>query len=175
MWVGKQRGLPEVHNDEKKKSECSVMEVCHVKSGRWEQKPTTGTPPLGVRGYAAAAIGNEIFYYGGYCGHSGCYHNSLYSFNVDTFNWKELSPTTSHHGPSKKWLCGMVAARLGGENYLVVIGGEGPPDNNTPEQPGAQYNGEVRLYCNEIHYYKFSSGQYSMHTRYVLINVGLFF
>ena len=47
----------------------SVMEVCHLPSGRWEQKPTTGTPPLGVRGYAAAAIGNEIFYYGGWCGH----------------------------------------------------------------------------------------------------------
>ena len=167
MWVGEQRGLPEVHNDEKKKSESSVMEVCHLQSGRWEQKPTTGTPPLGVRGYAAAAIGNEIFYYGGYCGHSGCYHNSLYSFNVDTFNWKELSPTTSHHGPSlgpsKKWLCGMVAARIDGEDYLVVIGGDGPPDNNTPKQPGAQYqyrdDTQTRLYCNEINYYKLSSGQ----------------
>ena len=114
MWGGKQ--LPEVHNDEMKKSMSSVMEVCHLKSGRWEQKPTTGTPPLGVRGYAAAAIGNEIFYYGGWCGHSGCYHNSLHSFNVDTFNWKELSPTTSHHGPWMKWLCGMVAAKLDGED-----------------------------------------------------------
>ena len=158
MWVGKQSGLPEVHNDETKKSESSVMEVCHLQSGRWEQKPTTGTPPLGVRGYAAAAIGNEIFYYGGWCGHSGCYHNSLYSFNVETFNWKELSPTTSNHGPMMKWLCGMVAAQLEGEDYLVVIGGDGPPDNNTPKQPDAQYSGKVRLYCNEIHYYKLSSG-----------------
>ena len=163
MWVGTQAGLPEVHNDETKKSESSAMEVCHLQSGRWERKPTTGTPPLGVRGYAAAAIGNEIFYYGGWCGHSGCYHNSLYSFNVNTFNWKELSPTTSHHGPMMKWLCGMVGVQLDGEDYLVVIGGDGPPDNNTPKQPGAQYNGKVRLYCNEIHYYKFSSGQYAMY------------
>ena len=155
MWVGKQAGLPEVHNDETKKSESSVMEVCHIESGRWEQKPTTGTPPLGVRGYAAAAIGNKIFYYGGYCGHYGCYHNSLYSFDVNTFNWKELSPTTSHHGPSKKEHCGMVAVQVGGEDYLVVIGGSGLSDN---KQPGAQYDGIGR--CNEIHYYKFSSGQY---------------
>ena len=100
MWVGRQPGLPEVHDSEEKRSISSVMEVCHLPSGRWEQKPTTGTPPLGVRGYAAAAIGNEIFYYGGYCGHYAIVrHNSLISFNVDTFNWKELSPTTPHHGP----------------------------------------------------------------------------
>ena len=54
------------------------MEVCHLETGRWEQKPTTGNPPLGVASYAAAAIGNEIFYFGGSCNHDECYHNSLY-------------------------------------------------------------------------------------------------
>ena len=156
MWGGRQPGLPEVHDSEEKRAMCSVMEVCHLPSGRWEQKPTTGTPPLGVYGYAAAAIGNEIFYYGGYCGHPGCYHNSLFSFNVDTFNWKELSPTTPHHGPRMKWYCDMVAVQLDGEDYLVVIGGQGPPSRNTRKQPGAQYSGWI---CNEIHYYKLSSGQ----------------
>ena len=156
MWGGDQPGLPKVHVSEKKKSMCSVMEVCHLASGRWEQKPTTGTPPLGVYGYAAAAIGNEIFYYGGWCGHDSCSHNSLFSFNVDTFNWKELSPTTPHHSPRMKSYCGMVAVQLDGEDYLVVIGGAERPDNNTPKQPGAQYS---RGLCNEIHYYKLSSGQ----------------
>ena len=157
MWVGDQPGLPRVHDSEEKRAMCSVMEVCHLASGRWEQKPTTGTPPLGVGGYATAAIGNEIFYYGGWCGHYVCYHNSLFSFNVDTFNWKELSPTTPHHGPRMKWLCDMVAVQLDGEDYLVVIGGMGPSDNNTPKQPGAQYDSWDS--CNEIHYYKLSSGQ----------------
>ena len=160
MWGGRQPGLPEVHDNEKKRSMSSVMEVCHLASGKWKQKPTTGTPPLGVRGYAAAAIGNEIFYYGGFCGHLGCYHNSLFSFNVDTFNWKELSPTTPHHGPMMKYHCGMVAVQLDGEDYLVVIGGVSLSDNNTPKQPGAQYT-DNDAYCryNEIHYYKLSSGQ----------------
>ena len=158
MWGGDQPDLPLVHDSEKKRAMCSVMEVCHLPSGRWEQKPTTGTPPLGVRGYAAAAIGIEIFYYGGYCGHDGCYHNSLFSFNVDTFNWKELSPTTPHHGPWMKWCCDMVAVQLDGEDYLVVIGGLGPSVNNTPKQPGAQYDSWDSK-CNEIHYYKLSSGQ----------------
>ena len=156
MWGGRQPGLPVVHDSEEKRAMCSVMEVCHLASGRWEQKPTTGTPPLGVSGYAAAAIGNEIFYYGGSCGHPGCKHNSLFSFNVDTFNWKELSSTTPLHGPRMKWRCGMVAVQLDGKDYLVVIGGEGPSDNNTPKQPGAQYS-DCR--CNEIHYYNLSSGQ----------------
>ena len=162
MWGGDQPGLPEVHNSEKKKSMSSVMEVCHLASGRWEQKPTTGTPPLGVVGYAAAAIGNEIFYYGGYCGHDECSHNSLHSFNVVTFNWKELSPTTPHHGPRMKSYCDMVAVQLDGEDYLVVIGGKGLT-SNTPTQAGAQYSRtEHGTKCNEIHYYKLSSGQYNM-------------
>ena len=157
MWGGSQPGLPEVHDSEEKRAMCSVMEVCHLASGRWEQKPTTGTPPLGVRGYAAAAIGNKIFYYGGSCSHYPCYHNSLFSFNFDTFNWKELSPTTPYHGPMTKSHCDMVAVQLDGEDYLVVIGGGGPSANNTPKQPSAQYD---RIgSCNEIHYYKLSSGQ----------------
>ena len=159
MWGGFQPGLPEVHDSEEKKSMCSVMEVCHLATGRWEQKPTTGTPPLGVRGYASAAIGNKIFYYGGYCGHGDCYHNSLHSFNVDTFHWEELSPTTPRHGPMMKGSCDMVAVQLDGEDYLVVIGGRGPP--NAPSQlAGAQYSDTRygRKRCNEIHYYKLSSG-----------------
>ena len=165
MWGGLQPGLPEVHDSEEKKSMSSVMEVCHLATGRWEQKPTTGTPPLGVKGYAAAAIGNEIFYYGGYCNHDNCFHNSLHSFNVVTFNWKELSPTTPHHdGPMMKCRCGMVAVQLDGEDYLVVIGGLGPSS-------GAQYpseSGYGTKSFNEIHYYKFSSGQY---TQIMIVNL----
>ena len=164
MWGGWQPGLPAVHNSDKKNSMCSVMEVYRLATGRWEQKPTTGAPPLGVRGYASAAIGNKIYYYGGDCNHGGCYHNSLHSFNVDTFHWEELSPTTPHHGPMMKSTCDMIAVQLDGEDYLVVLGGIGPP-SNTPTQAGAQYSdtryGSKR--CNEIHYYKLSSGQYNVH------------
>ena len=161
MWGGGQPRLSRVHNDDNKKSMCSVMEVCHLATGRWEQKPTTGDYPLGVSGYASAAIGNKIFYYGGYCGHSNCYHNSLNSFDVHTFNWKELSPTTSHRGPMMKDKCGMIAVKLVDEDYLVVIGGQGPLDN-TPAQVDAQYCVKYgNRSCNEIHYYKLLSGQFT--------------
>ena len=77
MWGGYQPGFPRVLDSEEKKLMSSVMEVCHLATGRWEQKPTTSTSPLGMWGYASAAIGNKIFYYGSYCNHGNCYHNSL--------------------------------------------------------------------------------------------------
>ena len=87
----------------------------------------------------------------------------LYSFNVDTFHWKELSPTSSHHGPMMKRSCGMTALKMNGEDYLAVIGGRGSSSNNTPIQLGAQYNDEGFAsgyqHCNEIHLYKLKSGQ----------------
>uniref|UniRef100_A0A1X7SHT4 Uncharacterized protein n=1 Tax=Amphimedon queenslandica TaxID=400682 RepID=A0A1X7SHT4_AMPQE len=166
MWGGGQSGRPDVHNNEKKKSMYSVVDVCHVSTGEWVQKLTTGDPPLGVQDYAAAVIRNEIFFFGGWCGHDSCYHNSLYSFNVDTFNWKELSPTTSHHGPMMKYFAGMIAIKVNDEDYLVVIGGSGPSSNNTPPQPGAQYNdffGGIQ-FCNEIHMYRLKTGEWTSPT-----------
>uniref|UniRef100_A0A1X7TG13 Death domain-containing protein n=1 Tax=Amphimedon queenslandica TaxID=400682 RepID=A0A1X7TG13_AMPQE len=160
MWGGEQYDLPAVHNNEAKKSMCSVVEVCHVPTGTWVQKPTTGDPPLGIGQYAAAVSRNETFIYGGGCGHDECYHNSLYSFNVDTFNWKELSPTTSHHGPMMKGACGMVTLHINDEDYLAVIGGWGPLHNNTPPQPGAKYSGTHVQYCNEVHMYRLKTGKW---------------
>ncbi|XP_019862647.1 PREDICTED: kelch domain-containing protein 4-like [Amphimedon queenslandica] len=165
MWGGGQPDLPEVHNNEKKKSMCSVVEVCHLPTGEWVQKPTTGDPPLGVIGYAAAVIRNEIFFFGGACGHDNCCHNSLYSFNVDTFNWKELSPTTSHHGPMMKCYSSMIAIKANDEDYLVVIGGWGSSSNTTPPQPAAQYSKDDDYqYCNEIHMYRLKTGEWTSPT-----------
>ncbi|XP_019863969.1 PREDICTED: kelch domain-containing protein 4-like [Amphimedon queenslandica] len=166
MWGGDQPDLPEVHSNEKKKSMCSVVEVCHLPTGEWVQKPTTGDPPLGVKDYAVAVIRNEIFFFGGDCGHLPCYHNSLYSFNVDTFNWKELSPTTSHHGPMMKAAgSSMIAIKVKDEDYLAVIGGFGLSSNNNPPQPGAQYNkdGDYQR-CNEVHMYRLKTGEWTSPT-----------
>ena len=148
MWGGYQPDLPRVHNNEGKKAMSSVVEVLHLPTGRWEQKHTTGDPPLGVSGYAAAAIGNEIFFFGGHCNHyddrgDECCHNSLYSLNVDTLNWREILPTNRtnpNHGPRMKRSCGMIPVHIGGEDYLVVVGGY--------------------PYTNEIHYFRISTGNF---------------
>ena len=90
----------------------------------------------------------------------------LYSFNVDTFNWKALSPTTSHHGPMMKADSSIVPLEIKEEAYLTVIGGYGSSSNNTPPQPGAQYNGKGlrpdRQRCNEVHMHRLKTGQYNM-------------
>ena len=57
-----------------------------------------------------------------------------------------------------KYYSGMVAVQLNGEDYLFVIGGQGATYNNgILKQPGAKHIS----YCNEIHYYNLSSGQYT--------------
>uniref|UniRef100_A0A1X7SHM9 Uncharacterized protein n=1 Tax=Amphimedon queenslandica TaxID=400682 RepID=A0A1X7SHM9_AMPQE len=63
-----------------------------------------------------------------------------------------------------KHLCDMIAIKVNGEDYLVVIGGRGRSSNNTPKQPGAQYSSQrlapgYQRY-NEIHFYKLSTGQW---------------
>ena len=133
-----------------------VMDVYHLPTGAWDQKPTTGTPPPGTCGYSSIAIGKNLFYFGG--GYAGVYQNSIHSINVDTFHWRELSPSSSDRGPMMKSYCGMVSAHFDGEDYLIIIGGKGSSSINTPKQPDAQYSADGR--CNEIHYYRISSGQY---------------
>ena len=62
-----------------------------------------------------------------------------------------------------KGYCGMVPLEIKDEYYLAVIGGQGPSSNNTPPQPGAQYNVEYgNQRCNEVHVYRLKTGQYNM-------------
>ena len=131
-----------------------VMDVYHLPAGAWEGRPTNGNPPLRASGYSSIAIGKNIYFFGGDKGSS--YRNSLHCFNVDTFHWRELSPSSSDRGPMMKGYCGMVSAHFEGEDYLAIIGGHGS-SINTPKQPDAQYSANGR--CNEIHYYRISSGQ----------------
>ena len=132
-----------------------VMDVYHLPTGAWDQKPTTGTPPPGTWVYSSIAIGQDIYYFGGLG--PGDYHNSVHCINVDSFNWRELSPSSADRGPMMKGYCGMVSAHFDGEDYLVIIGGSGSSSINPPKQSDAQYLADGR--CNEIHYYRVSSGQ----------------
>ena len=130
-----------------------VMEVYHLPTGAWDQKPTTGTPPPGTWAYSSVAIGKNIYYFGG--AGVGGYFNSLHCFSVDSFKWRKLSPSSSEYGPMMKGYSGMVSSHFDGKDYLIIIGGSG--SSSTPKQPGAQYSAFGR--CNEIHYYRISSGQ----------------
>ena len=109
LWAGEQRGIPSVHDSAGKRVFLSSVEVFNVNTGCWEQRTTRGTPPLGVWGYSCVAVRNDLYYFGGWCGHSGCYHNSVHTLSTSTLQWRMLAPTTSKVGtPMKKSGCGVV-------------------------------------------------------------------
>ena len=77
LWAGWQPGMPRVHNNAEKRALVSSVEVFNVNTGCWVQRTTRGTPPLGVVAYSCVAVRNDLYYFGGWCGHGGSdrYHN----------------------------------------------------------------------------------------------------
>ena len=98
LWGGDQDGMPRVHDSAEKRQFFSSVEVFDVNTGCWEQRTTRGTPPLGVKGYSCVAVRNELHYFGGWCGHSGCYHNSVHTLSTSTLQWRMLAPSTTEGG-----------------------------------------------------------------------------
>ena len=95
-----------------------------MNTGCWEQRTTRGTPPLGVAGYSCVAVRNELHYFGGGCGHSGCHHNCVHTLSTSTLQWRMLAPSTTEGGaPIQKRWCGMVHFTDGEEDLLYVVGG----------------------------------------------------
>ena len=160
MWAGLIDGLPQVHNSPGKRAFVSSVDVFHLENGDWVQQLTSGTPPLGVYGYACAAVGDELHYFGGDCGHIDCYHNGVHKLSTSSLQWVMLSPTTSEDGaPMKKAYCGMVAFKDGEEDILFVVGGFGTTPSS--RQPGAQYEKMSRniVNCNEQHMFTLSTSK----------------
>ena len=161
LWGGDQRGMPQVHDSAEKRQFFSSVEVFDVNTGCWEQRTTRGTPPLGVRGYSCVAVRNELHYFGGQCGHSSCYHNSVHTLSTSTLQWRMLAPSTTEGGaPMQKNRCGMVHFTYGEENLLYVVGGHGHAAPSS-RQHGAQYlpvdNGGVCT--NEQHIFSLSTSE----------------
>ena len=140
LWGGYQEGMPVVHDSAEKRRFYSSVEVFDVNTGCWEQRTTRGTPPLGVVGYSCVAVRNELHYFGGECGHSGCYHNSVHTLSTSTLQWRMLTPsTTAGMAPMQKYHCGMVHFIDEEEDLLYVVGGLGHAVPSSPQQHGAQY------------------------------------
>ena len=164
---GHRKGYPQTHNDEVKQKYKSRVEIFNLITGNWRHCTTTGNPPLSINGYTSAVINDNIIYFGGYCGHERCYHNSVHSLSVDTLSWKELFPTNQHTGPMMKLHSRMIPVKIDGKNYLLVIGGQGPLVN-TPQQDTAQYSekkmnqGFIRT--NEQNYFNLLTGKH--HIKY---------
>ena len=165
MWAGLhgkfKEDEPAVHDSPEKRKFASFVDVFDLESGNWRQKPTSGTPPLGIGGYACAAVDDELHYFGGYCGHVGCYHNSVHKLSTTSLEWAMLYPTTSEDGaPMKKAFCDMVAFNDGGEKILFVAGGFGSTSVSRfqPEALYEKYYNDV-FRCNEQHIFTLSKSK----------------
>ena len=160
LWAGDQDGMPRTHDSAEKRQFFSSVEVFDVNTGCWEQRTTRGTPPLGVKGYSCVAVRNELHYFGGYCGHDDCYHNSVTTLRTSTLQWRMLFPSTTEDGaPMKKQWCGMVHFTDGEEDLLYVVAGLGRAVSSSP-QHGAQYQPEYSGVCtNEQHIFSLSTSE----------------
>ena len=124
-WGGNQKDLPKVHDNEEKKK-FTFIDLFPLPTLTWERRSTTGTPHVGVSGYACTEIDNNIFYYGGSCKTDDCYHNNLCELNSITNNWREVVNSTPDNVPMKKVDCGMITFEVNGKYNLLVLGGYGP-------------------------------------------------
>ena len=163
-------GVSTVHDSSKKRRFLSSVDVFQTDCGDWIQQVTSGTPPLGVDGYSCAAVGDSLYYFGGYCGHYGCYHNTLHKLNTSSLQWILLPSASQKEAPMMKSGSGMVAFKDGEEDILYVVAGFGGP---TPayHRPEVVYDDDELLddlfYCNEHHMFSLNSGELSE----IVINV----
>ena len=163
-WGGDQKGLDVSHCGSPAKREfTSAIDAFNLLSGVWSSQPTRGTPPLGIRGVSCTTINNNIYYFGGFCGHDSCYHNSLNCLDTVTLQWKELQPTTSDNSVTKRGYGGMIAMGSEGEpQRLLVIGGLAPISTTTRHHPFGYDEiprWDDRLRTNEQNIYNLFNGK----------------
>ena len=125
LWAGWQKGLPSEHSSPEKTRLTSVVDVFDLQTGEWKQYPTAGSPPLGVRGYTCATVGTSIYYFGGWCGHDWCRHNTVHRLDTETMTWHDVKTANPQRAPMKKNSCGMVAFKEGEDDILFVCNGAG--------------------------------------------------
>ena len=125
MWAGYQVGLPGVHDSEKKRRITSNIQHFTPSTSQWITRGTTGTPPLGVRGYCCTAINDQLYYFGGECGHDDCYHNSITQLDTVSLQWRELEPTDATRPVMRRGWGGMISFEHDGVHHLLMIGGRG--------------------------------------------------
>ena len=163
VWAGGQPSLPEVHNSEGKRRITSNIQHFTPSAGQWITRGTTGTPPLGVREYCSTAINDLLYYFGGYCGHDSCYHNSITELDTVSLRWRELEPTDATRPVMRRGYGGMISFEHDGEHHLLMIGGTG--SKPAVQLPHYKYiklrNGRWRT--NEHSIYNISSSKISLY------------
>ena len=109
-----------------------------------------------VRGYACCSLGTNVYYFGGYCGHEMCRHNTVCYLDTLSLEWNQVEATNPNRGPMRKNACGMVAFQDGKEDFLFIVGGSGllcsanlPDAVYIPwrENPDFGWTNECNIFC----------------------------
>ena len=172
-WGGGQQGLPPVHDSDLKRGYTSTVDTLNLLSGSWSSQITTGTPPLGVIGVSCTTNINNIYYFGGWCGHDNCYHNSLNCLDTLTLQWRELQ-STANNSVSKRGYGGMMLMESEDEpQQLLIIGGRVPLSAITLFHHQFQYiklaGEDDDALTNEQNIYNLSTGKSLIQLQVVLL------
>ena len=162
IWGGCMHNLPKVHSSSEKTQLLSIIDVFDPRNLVWEQKTTTGMPPLGVYWNAYTSSGKYMYTFGGYCGHGKCYHNSVHQLDAIGLQWREVMASNPSESPMRKWQCGMVAFTKGEDNFLCVFGGWGVLSTNHKNMKHEFVADRANLGCvwsNELHFFNLSKGE----------------
>ena len=150
------------HGSLEKRRYLSKVDVFNAESEGWVRhgRLTSESPLQGVSGYACAAVGDTLYYFGGWCGHDNCFYSCIHSLSTLSLNWVLISPDTSQFGvPMRKGSGGMVAFKDDKEDVLFIVGGLGPAPSY--HQHGAQYETVVgdQVVSNEQHMFSVSTSE----------------
>ena len=140
MWGGR------AESREKSQEEAKQVEVFDISKELWEQKPTYGIPPLGLRGTAYTVVGSCLFVFGGSGWDGVSWHNTLFKLDLLSFQWEQVQVSNPSTGPQKKDGCRMVSY---GDNQLVIF---------------AAYTGSS-VRTDELHIFDLDKGEYSLCTK----------
>ena len=161
MWAGIQDDLPEVHDSKEKRKWTSNIQHFTPSTGQWVSRATTGTSPLGVGAYSCTAIDDQLYYFGGYCGHDSCYHNNITQLNTVSLQWKELEPTDATRPVMMRGMGGMISLEHDGVHHLLMIGGVG--SKPAVQLPHYKYIKGGDWHTNEHSIYNLSSSKIYMY------------
>ena len=162
VWAGSQDHLPKTHDSEEKRKFTSNIQHFTLSTGHWVSRDTTGTPPLGVIAYSCTAIDDQLYYFGGACGHSDdCYHNSITQLDTINLQWRELEPTDATRSVMMRGWGGMISFEHDGVHHLLMIGGLGSKPSAAVQLPHYEYESlsSGRWRTNEHSIYNLSSSK----------------
>ena len=178
-WGGEQQELPRVHDSDLKRQYTSTVNTLNLLSGSWSSQITRGTPPLGVIGVSCTTNINGIYYFGGWCGHDDCYHNSLNCLDTLTLQWREIQ-STGNNSVNKRGHGGMMLMESEDEpqhQLLLIIGGQLPLSTITLFHHQFQYikiaDDDDCALINEQNIYNLSTGKSLIQLKVVLLQAFL--